>query len=184
MQAELTKYSDYYKSKHSGYVLDWNHGLGTMILRARFRSGLKELSVSMYQGIALLLFSTSIEISFRDIREQTNMSKDNVCTAGYVLNIPLLLDHDELRRTLQSLACGKKKVLKKIPPGKEVDDTDVFRYNADFEDPHPKIHINSIQAKESVSGPASILLFHHYNNFSPRNPEKRTPRLKMTGSSI
>ena len=63
----------------------------------------------------------------------------------------LLLDRDALKRTLQSLACAKKKVLKKIPPGKEVDDTDVFRYNIDFDDPHPKIHINSIQTKFSVS---------------------------------
>ena len=67
------------------------------------------------------------------------------------IHVCLLLDCGELRRTLQSLACGKKKVLKKIPPGKEVDDTDVFRYNADFDDPHPKIHINSIQVKVSVS---------------------------------
>jgi len=55
-----------------------------------------------------------------------------------------------LRRTLQSLACGKKKVLKKVPPGRDVDDDDVFRFNADFMDPRSKIHINSIQAKVSV----------------------------------
>jgi len=70
----------------------------------------------------------------------------------------LLQDHGELQRTLQSLACGKKKVLKKIPPGKEVYDTDVFRYNVDFDDPHPKIHINSIQAKVSVSSAATYLI--------------------------
>jgi cullin-4 len=41
-------------------------------------------------------------------------------------------------------------VLKKIPAGRDVDDGDTFRFNADFEDPRPKIHINSIQAKVSV----------------------------------
>jgi cullin-4 len=56
----------------------------------------------------------------------------------------------ELRRTLQSLACGKKKVLKKIPPGRDVEDGDLFRFNNDFEDPRAKVHINSIQAKVSV----------------------------------
>ncbi|RXW12042.1 hypothetical protein EST38_g13812, partial [Candolleomyces aberdarensis] len=56
---------------------------------------------------------------------------------------------DELRRTLQSLACGKKKVLKKIPAGRDVEDDDVFRFNADFDDPHARVHINSIQAKVS-----------------------------------
>ena len=41
-------------------------------------------------------------------------------------------------------------MLKKIPAGRDVDDGDAFRFNADFEDPRPKIHINSIQAKVSV----------------------------------
>jgi cullin-4 len=62
----------------------------------------------------------------------------------------MLLDDAELRRTLQSLACGKKKVLKKVPPGREVDDGDLFRFNEEFEDPRAKVHINSIQAKVSV----------------------------------
>lgn len=63
----------------------------------------------------------------------------------------------ELRRTLQSLACGKLRVLKKVPPGRDVADTDVFRFNADFSDPRPKVHINSIQAKVSVSRPSPML---------------------------
>jgi len=55
-----------------------------------------------------------------------------------------------LRRTLQSLACGKKKVLKKLPVGRDVGDSDVFRFNPDFDDPRAKVHINSIQAKVTV----------------------------------
>ena len=51
---------------------------------------------------------------------------------------------------MQSLACAKKKVLKKLPAGKDVNDADVFKFNADFEDPRPKVHINSIQVKVSV----------------------------------
>ena len=57
---------------------------------------------------------------------------------------------EDLRRTLQSLACGKKRVLKKVPPGKDVDDNDEFMYNADFTDPNRRVHINSIQQKETV----------------------------------
>ena len=91
MQAELTRYSDYYKSKHSGHVLEWNHALGTMILRARFRSGIKELSVSMYQGITLFLFNASVEISFRDIKDQTNMGKNLLSTAYHLLFIIIIL---------------------------------------------------------------------------------------------
>ena len=62
MQAELTKYSDYYKSKHSGHVLDWDHN-----------PGVKELSVSLYQAIVLLLFNESTEISF--VKERTSMGE-------------------------------------------------------------------------------------------------------------
>jgi len=47
-----------------------------MTLRAKFRSGIKELSVSMYQGITLLLFNANSEMSFLDIKEQTNMGED------------------------------------------------------------------------------------------------------------
>jgi len=57
----------------------------------------------------------------------------------------------ELKRTLQSLACGQKRVLRKYPLGKDIDETDVFYFNADFTDPRAKVHINSIQAKETVS---------------------------------
>lgn len=61
-----------------------------------------------------------------------------------------MADDAELRRVLQSLACAKKKVLKKLPAGKDVNDADVFKFNADFSDPRPKVHINSIQVKVSV----------------------------------
>ena len=75
MQAELTKYGEYYKSKHSGRILDWVHSLGTAILRARFKAGTKELSVSLYQAVVLLLFNETTEIPFVDIKEQTNIGE-------------------------------------------------------------------------------------------------------------
>lgn len=41
-------------------------------------------------------------------------------------------------------------MLKKKPVGKDVNDTDEFIYNADFTDPRQKVHVNSIQVKETV----------------------------------
>ncbi|KAF4584577.1 hypothetical protein EYR40_004576 [Pleurotus pulmonarius] len=131
MQEDLQTFTDYYKKKHQGRVLNWDHALGTATLKGRFDPGSKELSVSLYQAIILLMFNDDDEISFADIKEQ------------------ILLEDAELRRTLQSLACGKLRVLKKVPPGRDVADGDVFRFNADFSDPRPKVHINSIQAKVS-----------------------------------
>lgn len=75
MQEELQKYSEFYKTKHKGHKLDWDHALGTATLRARFASGEKELSVSLYQAIILLLFNDTDEMPFMDIKTQTNMGK-------------------------------------------------------------------------------------------------------------
>ncbi|KAI0727582.1 Cullin-4B [Fomitopsis betulina] len=132
MQDDISRYATFYKSKHSGRKLDWDHALGSATLRARFKNGEKELSVSLYQGIILLFFNEATELTFRELKEQASM------------------DDGELRRTLQSLALGKKRVLRKVPMGKEVNDDDVFHFNADFTDPRYQVHINSIQVKETA----------------------------------
>lgn len=56
----------------------------------------------------------------------------------------------ELRRTLQSLACGKARVLNKNPRGKDVEDGDRFNFNNDFKHKLFRIKINQIQMKETV----------------------------------
>ena len=153
MQAELTAYANYYKHRHSGHTLDWDHALGTVTMKARFGPGPKELSLSLYQAVVLLLFDESPEWRYPDILERTRMGSStpfNVLFFVVASCLLVLLDAAELRRTLQSLACGKKKVLKKVPPGREVDDGDLFKFNKEFEDPRAKVHINSIQAKVSV----------------------------------
>ena len=52
---------------------------------------------------------------------------------------------------MQSLACGKARVLLKSPKGREVEDGDVFSFNADFQNKLFRIKINQIQMKETVS---------------------------------
>lgn len=71
-------------------------------------------------------------------------------------------EDSELRRTLQSLACGKARVLIKSPKGKEVDDGDKFIFNGDFKHKLFRIKINQIQMKETVS--ASFLFFRFSSN--------------------
>lgn len=56
-----------------------------------------------------------------------------------------------MRRTLQSLACGKARVLTKIPKGREVEDNDKFQFNNEFTNKLFRIKINQIQMKETVS---------------------------------
>lgn len=76
MQDELTKYHNFYKNKHQGHKLNWDHALGTATLKARFKNGEKELSVSLYQALVLLLFNESLELSFKELKTLTRMGKD------------------------------------------------------------------------------------------------------------
>lgn len=68
-----------------------------------------------------------------------------------------------MRRTLQSLACGKIRVLAKVPKGRDVMDDDRFVYIKDFKNKLFRIKINQVQLKETVRN--SIYLFVYFNNF-------------------
>lgn len=61
------------------------------------------------------------------------------------------IEDGELRRTLQSLACGKARVLKKEPKGRDVADNDRFIFNGEFTNKLFRIKINQVQMKETVS---------------------------------
>ncbi|KAI8832957.1 hypothetical protein BJ741DRAFT_579879 [Chytriomyces cf. hyalinus JEL632] len=108
----------------------WRHP--TYFLRQRSSSATKELSVSLFQSAVLLLFNDKPVLSYAEILAATNM------------------EPKELERTLQSLACGKLRVLTKEPKGRDVHSTDTFLFNHAFENPLFRIKINSIQMKETV----------------------------------
>lgn len=117
--------------------------------------------MSLYQAVVLLLFNETEgkELGFGEIKVGAGMgecstfpSSRRECDghAGADVMRCWMVEDAELRRTLQSLACGKKKVLTKRPAGKDVNDGDVFVFNEKFTDPKPVVHINSIQSKETV----------------------------------
>jgi cullin-4 len=56
---------------------------------------------------------------------------------------------NELKRTLQSLACAKLRPLRKHPPGREINDTDTFTLNTSFSHEKYRIKINQVQLKET-----------------------------------
>nr|CAG8473107.1 7105_t:CDS:10 [Entrophospora candida] len=60
------------------------------------------------------------------------------------------LDHKDLTLTLQSLACGKTRVLTKFPKGRDVNKTDKFAINEKFDVQYYRVKINSIQLKETL----------------------------------
>ncbi|XBI84630.1 hypothetical protein VPH35_092898 [Triticum aestivum] len=133
---ELNVYQDifkeFYLSKYSGRRLMWQNSLGHCVLKVEFPKGRKELAVSLFQSVVLMLFNDAQKLSFVDIKESTG------------------IEDKELRRTLQSLACGKVRVLQKTPKGRDIDDKDEFVFNEDFSAPLYRIKVNAIQMKETV----------------------------------
>jgi len=127
-------FEKFYLSKHHGRRLTWQNSLAHCSIKATFRpgsQGRKELLVSLYQAAVLLLFNTSDEMSYEEISQAVGM------------------EDKELRVNLQSLACGKVKILHKTPKSRDVDDGDRFSFNAKFDSKQLRIKVNSIQLKET-----------------------------------
>lgn len=124
-------FSKFYHLKYSGRKLQWQHSLAHCIIKAHFDAGKKELQVSLFQAVCLLLFNSSTNLSIQDIHEHTK------------------IEMEELKRTLQSLACGKARVLNKEPKGKEVEGGDSFSVAMDFKHKLFRVKINQIQMKET-----------------------------------
>ncbi|CAH1170430.1 unnamed protein product [Phaedon cochleariae] len=136
LPSELVNYQitfqKFYFMKHSGRKLVWQPNLGHCIVKAVFESGNKELHVSLYQTIVLLLFNDSETMNFSEILELTNM------------------ETEELKRTLISLACSKTRVLVKKLKSRDIDTDDVFSINHKFSDRLFRVKINQIQLKETI----------------------------------
>ncbi|KZL68341.1 ubiquitin ligase subunit (Cullin family protein), partial [Colletotrichum tofieldiae] len=131
---QIERFDQYYKNKHTGRLLNWKHALAHCTVKAKFPKGTKELLVSAYQAIILVLFNeVGLEgfLTYEQIARSTN------------------LQGEELGRTLQSLACGQVRVLAKHPKGKEVNPTDTFTINKAFAHPKIRVKINQIQLKET-----------------------------------
>lgn len=125
-------FNKFYLQKHTGRKLQWQPTLGHCVLKACFDQGPKDLQVSLFQALVLLLFNDNDSLSFEEIK-----------TAS-------LIEDGELRRTLQSLACGKARVITKMPRGREVETGDRFQFNNEFTNKLFRIKINQIQMKETT----------------------------------
>lgn len=131
---QIERFDKHYKGKHTGRVLTWKHSLAHCSVKAVFPKGPKELLVSAFQAVVLLMFNgveTGSALTYDQLSTGTGL------TGG------------ELDRTLQSLACGKARVLTKHPKGRDVKKTDTFTFNAAFSDPKYRVKINQIQLKET-----------------------------------
>ncbi|CAF3131617.1 unnamed protein product [Rotaria sp. Silwood2] len=125
-------FTKFYLSKHTGRKLQWQYSLDHCLLKGCLKEKtVKEFQVSLYQAFVLLLFNQHIDLSYKAIQEHTKIQEA------------------ELQRTLQSLACGKIRLLNKKPLSKDINTTDRFTLNTSFDHKLIRIKINQVQLKET-----------------------------------
>ncbi|KAF8308596.1 hypothetical protein DL93DRAFT_2063738 [Clavulina sp. PMI_390] len=132
LQDPLDEFVRFYAQRQPKRKLTWAPGFGSVTLLTRFDKGEKALSLSLWQALVMLLFEDVDKLTFADIRAAVE-----------------IVDLDELKRTVQSLALGRRRVLTKRPQTVEVLDSDEFIFNRAFEDKSRNVRINTIQAQES-----------------------------------
>ncbi|KAJ1840629.1 hypothetical protein LPJ73_006365, partial [Coemansia sp. RSA 2703] len=131
----IEKFTSHYLKFHSGRRLTWQYAMGNADLKVHFRSRTHELNVSTFQMIILMLFvdgEQDVSLTAEQIHAQTRIPSES------------------LSRHLQSLACGKYKVLIKSPMSREISSSDVFRFNNGFKSPQYRIRIPVVSARNSV----------------------------------
>lgn len=71
----LEAFKLFYLSKHSGRKLQWQPSLGHCVLKACFPQGDKELQVSLFQALVLLLFNGTEQHVFSEIKTATGIGR-------------------------------------------------------------------------------------------------------------
>lgn len=84
----INDFQEFYCNKHTGRRLSWKHQLAHCQLRARFPKGSKELVVSSFQAIVLLLFNDIEEnetLRYVDIQTATGLCKQAPTSAHLII---------------------------------------------------------------------------------------------------
>ncbi|KAL5711512.1 Cullin-1 [Ranunculus cassubicifolius] len=127
LPAEMAKcvetFKQYYDTKNKKRKLTWIYSLGSCNLNGKFDQRPIELIVTTYQASLLLLFNDAEKLSFPEIRDQLNLTDDDVI------------------RLLHSLSCAKYKILNKEPNTKTISQKDMFSFNNKFTDKMRRIRI-------------------------------------------
>lgn len=127
----MTKFKEFYLSKHQGRKLTWLPHLGNADLKVVFDKGVKELNVPTFAMMVLLTIFNDLpddqKVTFLEIKKK----------------LPTINELD-LKRTLQTLSLSKNKILLKNTKTKSISDTDTFIFNRKFNQPNYRIKIFQI----------------------------------------
>jgi len=130
-------FKKFYKGEHSGRKLRFHSCLGTAQLNVRFDSKEHQLIVSTYQMCILFLFNEHPQLNFKQIRELTGVSAE------------------ELEPHILSLAHPQVKIVQKKPRGRNLEDSHMFRINLKFHNSKVRIKVplfTSLGRKQKPDG--------------------------------
>ncbi|KAL5709552.1 Cullin-1 [Ranunculus cassubicifolius] len=127
LPAEMVKgvesFKQFYESKNKKKKLTWIYSLGSCHVNGKFDSKPIELIVTTFQASVLLLFNNAETLSYAEIKEQLNLTDDDIV------------------RLLHSLCCAKYKILNKEPNTKSISTKDSFSFNSKFTDKMRRIRV-------------------------------------------
>lgn len=156
LQDGIRSFEAFYNQKHSGRKLTFMPDQGSVEVKTRFKTRTHELNVSTYAMVVLALFEGLADDEklsyavcglpcFHESFDGT--SADFVSLSPQDIARSTSMVPGELKRTLQTLACAKYKVLTKHPRGRDISESDQFSFNSSFTAPLAKIRIQTIAAK-------------------------------------
>uniref|UniRef100_A0A7E4VRF6 CULLIN_2 domain-containing protein n=1 Tax=Panagrellus redivivus TaxID=6233 RepID=A0A7E4VRF6_PANRE len=127
-----TKFAKYYIDMNKGRRLAWHHDLASAILVGKFSKGKKELDVSLYQALVLLMFNDKNQFTFEEIQTATQ------------------IEQSELVRTLIALISVKNPILiREKAENARFIPTEVLKFNDKYHSKSYKVKIAQVQMKET-----------------------------------
>jgi len=136
LESTCAHFREFYTKTQSGRRLAWQTNKGTAELKAEFMKGKKELLVSTFQMLILLLYNAGDTFTYKEIQDQSGIPES------------------ELPRQLLSLAHPQVAVLKKEPNTKSIRPDHKFTYNQRYTSKLFRIKI-PLLSQRAAAGPAS-----------------------------
>mmetsp|Transcript_9527 Transcript_9527/g.18629 ORF Transcript_9527/g.18629 Transcript_9527/m.18629 type:complete len:744 (+) Transcript_9527:126-2357(+) len=133
VEAACELFKRFYLAQHNGRQLTWQTTMGNADVKAKYDKTYQVSMPSYHMMVVLLFNDAGGPLKFGDVAAATR--------------IPTA----DLKRALQSLACGHLKLLLKEPKGKDVGDDDAFSNNAKFTHKMIKFKVASVAASRETN---------------------------------